>query len=300
MKLTLLVLALGAAVMIDGTTPDGYKRVCYYQKSNRVKVSTIPADLCTHIVFAFAVIQNWNIEPEVPQDLDLYKQLVDKKTSNPGLKVMVSLQIGSRQLLLGRLLRWKHSQKMPLTSCGIITWTESVIDAETLAEGQERLLFSLALIPSVRSAAVIYDVPVISSVVDFATAMTYDYHVFIKNISEVTAYNSPLFTPAGESAVYSTNATISFYLNAGMDRAKLLLGLATYGRSYTLVSASQHFLHAPASGVGGPGPVYGLKGFYSYQDSCTELKGGTRVWDDHSYHTCTRQSMGVVRGYTER
>lgn len=59
---------------------------------------------------------------------------------------------------------------------------------------------------------------------------------------------------------------ISYYLNAGIPASKLLMGIPLYGRSWTLASPSQHDLHAPATGRGGPSPFRRYKGIYTYPD----------------------------------
>lgn len=41
------------------------------------------------------------------------------------------------------------------------------------------------------------------STVDFATAMAYDFHLYIKNKDVQTGYNSPLFTTPGDPTYFS-------------------------------------------------------------------------------------------------
>lgn len=42
--------------------------------------------------------------------------------------------------------------------------------------------------------------------------------------------------------------TIKYYLNAGADKDKLVLGIPTYGRSYTLINSDATEIGAPADG----------------------------------------------------
>lgn len=46
------------------------------------------------------------------------------------------------------------------------------------------------------------------------------------------------------------NSTINFYVKAGADREKLVLGIPTYGRSYTLFNEESNEIGAPADGPG--------------------------------------------------
>lgn len=49
---------------------------------------------------------------------------------------------------------------------------------------------------------------------------------------------------------FSQNSTIDFYLKAGADPDKLVLGIPTYGRSYTLFNPDSNEIGAPADGPG--------------------------------------------------
>lgn len=48
----------------------------------------------------------------------------------------------------------------------------------------------------------------------------------------------------------SQNSTITYYLKAGATRDKLVLGIPTYGRSYTLFNPESNEIGAPADGPG--------------------------------------------------
>lgn len=43
---------------------------------------------------------------------------------------------------------------------------------------------------------------------------------------------------------------MKFYINEGADRNKLVLGIPTYGRSYTLLNAESTEIGAPTDGPG--------------------------------------------------
>lgn len=87
--------------------------------------------------------------------------------------------------------------------------------------------------------------------------MSYDYHMF----DEVppfpfTGHNSPLFSRKIESAYFATlNMAWSaeHWVELGVHREKIMVGIPTYARTYTLARADLHGLDAPATGSG-PGP----------------------------------------------
>lgn len=79
---------------------DGYKIVCYYTNWSqyRVKIGKflpedIPADLCTHIIFAFGWLKKGKLSSFESNDetkdgkVGLYQRIVGLKKANPSLKV---------------------------------------------------------------------------------------------------------------------------------------------------------------------------------------------------------------------
>ena len=83
---------------------------------------------------------------------------------------------------------------------------------------------------------------------DFMNVMTYDYHGYWKDREEwdhreFTGHNAPLISreeemSAGESSpgyLYNAFDTINLYIDGGMDRSKLVLGMPLYGRGFELV-----------------------------------------------------------------
>ena len=60
--------------------------------------------------------------------------------------------------------------------------------------------------------------------------------------------------------------TINFWLDAGCPRDRLVVGLPTYGMSFTLKNAHSHGLRAPVLGGGEPGRYTGEKGIMSYYE----------------------------------
>ena len=58
----------------------------------------------------------------------------------------------------------------------------------------------------------------------------------------------------------------------------MILGLGTYGRSFTLTDPRRHKLGDPAKGGGDEGKYTGESGSLAYYEICQ--MGGTRVWDE--------------------
>ncbi|XP_033762383.1 chitotriosidase-1-like isoform X2 [Pecten maximus] len=302
-----LVVSRGGRCEAGEANTNGGRIVCYVTRTSYMPVTDIPDRLCTHIIVAFAEIKGLMMAALSSKDEMFYNGVTKLKFTNPALSVLISLQRDFTDVILatdqqkqdfaldlynyvkkynfdGVDFDWEPNQVTPEKKQGymkIIQIVRSTFDNETSVLGTAPKQMSAALIPSIPRSRM-YDIPGLAKVLDFATAMTYDYHMYIHNVDSTTAYNSPLYAPVGERKDYCADGTIKNYLNLGMPASKLLLGLPTYGRTYTLGEADSHSLHSPAVGKGKPGPVRKLSGLYTYQDACTVLKGSTRVWDDQS------------------
>ena len=85
--------------------------------------------------------------------------------------------------------------------------------------------------------------------------MAYDYHGSWENS---TGHVSPLFsrsTENDEQKLYNVDFTINYYIQQGFPVEKINLGLACYGKSFTLTDKKLTRLGSPASGGGLPGNV---------------------------------------------
>lgn len=70
--------------------------------------------------------------------------------------------------------------------------------------------------------------------VDFINLMSYDYHFYTK-YTPMTGFNAPLFPRNDEHGYFSTlnmNYSAFYWLNKGMDKSKIVIGLPTYAHSF--------------------------------------------------------------------
>lgn len=154
-------------------------------------------------------------------------------------------------------------------------------EGEAKSSNLPRLLLTAAVPASFEAIAAGYDVPEISKYLDFINVMTYDFH---GQWERQVGHNSPLF--ALESATgYQKKLTVDFsareWLRQGAPAEKLLIGMPTYGRSFTLVNNTQFDIGAAASGGGQAGKFTNEAGFMSYYEICSFLSQAntTLVWD---------------------
>jgi chitinase len=294
-----LILLLPAILCIDQQKNRlrGTLMVCYYTPTSYFPASQVPGDLCTHIIYAFAKVTPAGIQPLSQGDIGNYKSLVQLKKTNPNLKVVLSLQTGFQSVVSGGASTMKSFSQSAVSFLRSYGFDGVDLDWEFPAASDKNnykmfieILFKQTSSANMTISAALpnspyrfngYDVDTLSRYLDFMTAMTYDFHVYINKLDNITGYNSPLYTPKGESKFLSTSAILSYYLNVGIPASKLLIGIPLYGRSWTLASASQNTLHSPAVGKGGPSPYRHLTGIYLTPDVCLAIQNGASTVFDN-------------------
>ncbi len=70
------------------------------------------------------------------------------------------------------------------------------------------------------------------------------------------------------------NYTINYWIESGAPRNKLVMGMPLYGQAFTLDSASNHGLNAPAGQKGKAGEFTRAAGFLAYYEICADIKQG--------------------------
>ncbi len=92
--------------------------------------------------------------------------------------------------------------------------------------------------------------------------MSYDYHGAYDG---VTGQSSPLYASSVDTnAQLNADASITAWINAGASPQKLLMGVALYGRSFTLSNVNNNKVGSPTSGPGAAGPYTLESGTLSY------------------------------------
>jgi GH18 family chitinase len=81
---------------------------------------------------------------------------------------------------------------------------------------------------------------------------------FSKNLCYVGRNKSSLF--------YLQDSAIKYWIQKGAPKDKLNLGIATYGRSFTLQNANNNGVGAPTKDAGKPGPYTEEAGYLGYNE----------------------------------
>lgn len=79
-----------------------------------------------------------------------------------------------------------------------------------------------------------YDVSYMNDYVDFINLMSYDFHYYT-GATPFTGINSPLYPNLNEKfylATLNLNYSSYYWNSLGMDKAKMNIGLPTYGHTF--------------------------------------------------------------------
>lgn len=132
-----------------------------------------------------------------------------------------------------------------------------------------------------------YNVPEMINYVDFINLKTYNMRGTPLNDNSYTAFHSPLYSRSTEIAPQSewnVNAIVgNWNIQAGKDISdKLMVGIATFGRSFELTDSSDFGVGAPANGIGEGGSVLPIfndfDGFLSFREICRGILNDN--WND--------------------
>lgn len=125
-----------------------------------------------------------------------------------------------------------------------------------------------------------YDIAQVSRYLDLINLMAYDYH---GGWESKTGMNAPLFSSrkfdlTREEQMLNVNWSVNYWLAQGAPRDKLMLGVGSYGRSFTLDKQHENGINAPASQKGQAGPYTREPGSLGYNELCEAFKRSPQSW----------------------
>nr|XP_035108952.1 chitinase-3-like protein 2 [Callithrix jacchus] len=308
----------GLVVLLLLQGGSAYRLVCYFtnwsqdrQEPGRFTPKNIDPFLCSHLIYSFASIENNKVIIKDKSEVMLYQTINGLKTKNPKLKILLSIG--------GYLFGSKGFHPMVDSSTSRLEFINSVIlflrnhnfdglDVSWIYPGQkdnthftvlihelaeafqkdftkstkERLLLTAGVSAGRQMIDNSYQIEKLAKDLDFINVLSFDFHGSWEK-PLITGHNSPLskgWRDRGPSSYYNVEYAVGYWIRKGMPSEKVVMGIPTYGRSFTLASA-ETTVGAPASGPGAAGPITESSGFLAYYEICQFLKGAkiTRLQD---------------------
>ncbi|XP_067634739.1 chitinase-3-like protein 2 isoform X2 [Eurosta solidaginis] len=292
------------------TAPE-MRLVCYYtvpEENNEfddLRLANVNAELCTHINVGMVSVNNGQLIITDKMRRILSQDVTVLRTINPALKMLLWVGGGANSDGFPAMVKnhttrkiFVHSLKQTLAMYKLdgidVDWefpsaynkerqhfSQLIyeIRQEYRRERRDYMLTVAAAAPE-GIALFAYDVQMLNEYVDYVSLMTYDYHFYSHGL------NAPLYARPNERSILGTlniNYSVNWWLANGLDRKKLVVGLPTYGHSFTLVSALNNGINAPAEGVGRCGNL----GFTSYSELCWFNTHNIVVHQTYDQSTCS-------------
>jgi len=288
----------------------------YRPKKGKFLPEYIDPFLCTHVIFAFGWIKEGRLTSFEKNDVSgdgkagLYQRVVGLKAKNPKLKVILAIggwSFGtskfkevaenrfSRQKFIfsaipflrkhnfdGLDVDWEYPKSSDRDNfVAYLKELHEAFEFESMETGNDRLLLSAAVPVGPDNVRGGYDVPAVAKYLDFINLMAYDFH---GKWEKQAGHNAPLFAPSSDSE-WRKQLSVSFaakmWTRLGTPKEKLVIGMPTYGRSFTLSDRSQWQVNSQAKDGGKAGEYTREAGFLSYYEVCDMMiKGASYIWDD--------------------
>nr|XP_020857203.1 chitinase-like protein 3 isoform X2 [Phascolarctos cinereus] len=305
-----LLLWAGLALLLQLQLGTAFKLVCYLTSWAQYRPSPaflFPEDLdpylCTHLVYAFASMQNNRITPTERNDEEkMYPQLKSLKERNKELHILLSIggwyfgtnrftrmlsTFENRQTFIFSVTDFlrKHDfdgldlffqyptfRGSPKEDRGRFTsLIQELVVAfrnEAQATKRNRLLLTAAVSGDHNIINHAYDVSTIARLLDYISVLTYDFH---GSWEVVTGHNSPLYGRNWENNkvdYLNCEVAMKIWKKKGAPPEKLIMGFPAYGRTFDILS-SNHGVGAPAFGPSSPGNYTQESGFLAYYEGAT-------------------------------
>jgi chitinase len=296
----------------------GAKIICYFttwSSKRSGKGKFLPADidtsLCTHVVIAFATVKDGKLAAPNEIDQSLYDSVIDLKKKKLSLKVLLAVggwNFGSKPFrdLTGSSFKrnifvydavdylrkhsfdgldvdWEYPRGNDEKERYALLLKElrEAFDGEANANKVPPLLLSAAVPANFEVLSNGYDVAEISKHLDLINVMTYDFHGLWET---QIGHNSPL-KPMTASSEYLSKLTTDYstreWIRLGAPKEKLMIGMATYGRSFTLEDTKKFDIGDSAIGGGRQGKFTKESGILAFYEICDFLRANaTLVWDE--------------------
>ncbi|XP_037075963.1 endochitinase-like [Pollicipes pollicipes] len=338
--LLLLLLGVGAALAAQPrvqntggvwpirTADRQGRRTCYFASwaysrvgAGSYDVEDIPADLCTHLIYAFVGVSNvtWEVlilDPDHDTGEDgAFRRFTDLKKRYPGLVTTVAMggwgeggkkyselvsDPGRRQSYIKSMVAfikkynfdgldvdWEYPGAADrggayADKVNFVKFMQEVRAAFDAENPAWELTMAVGVVEFRIGDG--YDVPALCSVITAVHGMTYDLRGNWVGYADV---HTPLHKRPGldqwSYEKLNVEDGMKVWVRHGCPQDKLLVGLAVYGRTYTLTDPKSHDEGAYIKkwiGGGAPGPYTNATGTLAYYEICSIVDSWGQEFDD--------------------
>ncbi|GLH06128.1 Probable chitinase 2 [Gryllus bimaculatus] len=258
----------------------------------------INASLCTHMFYSFVgitsnggirILDEWN---DLPSGKDFFGRFNMLKTTHPNVKTLVAVggwnegsvtfsKVANDANLRSAFAKNAANFVLQYGFDGFdIDWEYPASRGGAASDYEAYAL----MLKELRSVFDHHGLLLTAAVHSGPSYIDTSYNV--KEISHTAGHNAPLYKSSADitaaDLVLNVDASIQHWLQNGAVAEKLVLGVGTYGHSFTLSDSSNTAIGAPVSGPGIAGPYTQESGSLGYNEVCLNINAGWNVvWDDN-------------------
>ncbi|KAA0200407.1 hypothetical protein HAZT_HAZT002176, partial [Hyalella azteca] len=275
----------------------------YREGNGKFEIEDIDPFLCTHAVYAFATLGDLNRITWADRYNDLcgetrncgYQRFTALKSLNPNLKTLISIggwndgsikfsnmagSALSRSIFVNSVVNFLETHNFdgldmdweyPTLRGGVPEDKENyaiLLEELAAALGSAGYLLTATVSSNKEVIDAAYNVPRVSAAVDAIHVMSFDFHGPWDNATHHHTILYPYPGDVDNNAYLNVDFAINYWLDQGAAPSKLVMGTATFGRTWTLDSSSNTGMRAPASQPGIAGPYTQSPGSLGYNELC--------------------------------